>query len=109
MTTVLIKTQFEGFHYWPKAEHKEEYLQHIHRHIFHVELEVKVTNDERQIEFIEFKRRLNEYCTRWSVPTTNSCETIARFIALWVTDLNLEPIRVAVLEDNENGAVWYRD
>lgn len=111
MITILVRTQFEGFHRWPGASEdtKEEYLRSVHRHMFHVEVEIEVTSEDRQVEFIEFKRRLNEYCTRWNVPTTNSCETMARFIALWIIDLNLPPVRVLVTEDNENGACWYPD
>jgi hypothetical protein len=107
MITIFIRTQFAGVHSYPKADGKHEYLQYPHRHIFHVEVEVKVMHEERDIEFLTFKQYIDEYCTRWSVPTTNSCETMARHIALHLIDIKLHPIKVSVSEDGENGSIFY--
>jgi 6-pyruvoyl-tetrahydropterin synthase len=109
MMTIFISTQFEGIHRWPEAAGEFEYLKYPHRHMFYVEVEVEVTEENRQIEFLAFKKHINEYCEKWSVETTNSCETMAKHIAHHLLDIELQPIKVSVLEDNENGATWRKD
>lgn len=109
MQTIFIHTQFEGVHSFPKAEGKHEYLKYPHRHIFFVEVEVEVNHEERDIEFLEFKKYIDNYCLRWAVPTINSCETMAKHIALYLLDNKFKPYRVSVSEDNENGSSWLRD
>ena len=102
----IIKTQFEGIHSYPEASGEEEYLKYSHRHMFHVEVRIEQFHDNRDIEYIAFKRWTNGILNHID---TNlgfwSCERIAGSL---LTRFHLRypgrKITVAVLEDNENGA-----
>ena len=57
---VFVTFQKEGLHRWPDA-HKYpgiEFLANEHRHMFHFRVEIQVFHDDREIEFILFKREL---------------------------------------------------
>jgi len=102
---IIVKFQFTAVHYWPGAP-RNSILQHPHRHVFHVAVTKSVSHDDRAVEFIELKEQMEKaaqalYCKR---PTTNSCEMMARSLGTM-----FRCIQVAVLEDNENGAVWSSD
>lgn len=82
-----------------------------HRHIFHFRVEIEVFHDDRDIEFIQFKRWLERLYSDVdsSTPVLNlnhkSCEMIAEDLA---TEINARyPNRnmtITVSEDGENGA-----
>lgn len=98
-TFIWITCQFEGMHYWPNAP-EGSILNHPHRHIFHVKLTKLVKHDDRDIEFIDLKNKVEKYCYQeFSALTTHSCEDLAK-ILLEV----FEAERVDVSEDGENGA-----
>ena len=100
----------EGLHFFPGANElfpEVGYLEHLHRHIFFIEAEKEVFHDNRDKEFILFKRTIQEYLkTRFFEQESNclnfanmSCEMIARDL-LETFDLT----SCIVSEDNENGA-----
>lgn len=102
--SIYATHRFEALHRWPGASGKVAFLRHPHRHVFHVRAEVKVTHDDRQVEFLGLQRRLEQACARLkgkALARTWSCEHYARALgqALGCT-------RVEVSEDGENGAVW---
>ncbi len=103
-TRIWITTTFEGFHRWPDAPDEVAFLRHLHRHLFQVKAWKTVNHDDREIEFILFKRQVdriiadmkrNQFVEHWS------CEAWAKQIGL---ALNCQA--VAVSEDGENGADW---
>lgn len=106
---VTVRFQFEALHCWPgAAEHAESYLQHPHRHMFHVEGKRKVTHDDRDVEFIELRRNMLDFAEqRWGrgvfdlkmAPSTASCEQMA---TTFCEAFDLVSCRVS--EDGENGA-----
>ena len=104
--TVFCTTQFEGFHCWPNAPRHVDYLRSVHRHIFHVRAEKRVTEEDREIEFITLKKNLDSQIAILKVELeclplpTWSCETWARML---VERLQLSKCEVS--EDGENGAV----
>jgi hypothetical protein len=107
MTRIFCQTRFEGFHNWPNAPKEVDFLAVNHRHEFHVKAWKNVTHEDRQTEFILFKRFVENNIKQ--VLHTNdvghwSCETWARVIA----ELSLADT-VEVSEDGENGAEWSRD
>ena len=59
--TIVVKTQYEGIHCWPEAPDEVNFLKSLHRHIFNIEVEVEVHNDDRDIEFIMLKHRINHW------------------------------------------------
>lgn len=101
--TVFCRTQFEGFHCWPQAPDEVAFLRTLHRHMFHVELHVEVHHDDRDVEFILLKRRVDAIISgtqKAQDTSTWSCEQWCRLL-MDATGA----VKVAVSEDGENGSV----
>ena len=101
---ILISTQFPGFHHWPSAPEKYEYLSNVHRHMFHVKAALTVTHNNRDIEFIDLRDRITRHVHSWDINHQDesvdwSCEHIAELLLL---EFDLDWCEV--WEDNENGA-----
>ena len=112
-TNVIVKFQVEGLHCWPNAAKvfpEVAFLSDLHRHIFHITCKKKVNHDDRDVEFIIFKRDILEYLrgeyfdedVRCHQFNSKSCEMLAREL---YEEFNLE--YCSVFEDNENGAEIY--
>lgn len=81
-TFIRVRTQFEGFHYYPGASEIDPriaFLESEHRHMFHVEVKISVTHDDRELEFFLVKWALNEFIESGN-QNHKSCEMIARDI-----------------------------
>lgn len=107
-TYIIVNTQFTAIHNWPDCNIAEvDFLIHPHRHIFHVQVKCEVFHDNREIEFIQLKNRLNNYLSyiNNTFIGSKSCEMIAKDIAKFVNDLIGQNVvkSVRVLEDGENG------
>lgn len=115
--TTTIKTQFEGIHCYPDAPDEVSFLRYPHRHIFHVIVELDVFDDDREIEFIMAKHKLNKWLEAKKdfngvvQMGTTSCEQMAKAIITFMADIvpsgNKREIFVTVMEDGENGATAY--
>jgi len=101
-TNIIVKLQYEAIHNWPKCDLKEvEFLKYPHRHIFHIKCKMEVKHNDRDVEIIMLKRKIEKYL---SIQYDNnfgpkSCEMIAEELCE-LFNLNY----CSVLEDNENGA-----
>lgn len=109
-TTIIVRTQKEGIHCYPKAPSEVEFLRFPHRHMFHIEAELTVFHDDRELEFILVKRDLDKWLSGVYNLNYKSCEMIANdiidhLVSRW-TNIGEPPrfIRVDVFEDGENGA-----
>lgn len=106
---VVVKAQFEGFHYWKDAPEEVKFLRDLHRHIFHVRVEVPVKHENRDVEIILLKQFINDTCSILTEPIKKkglSCEQIATMIAKIVAmRYDVDRCAVEVLEDNENGGI----
>jgi hypothetical protein len=104
-TNIIVNLQHEALHQWSDCSLKGvEFLKYPHRHIFHICCKKEVTHDDRDIEIILLKRKINKYLNEMFPKTFGemSCEMIAKLL-LNCFELNY----CSVLEDNENGAeVW---
>ena len=63
-TNVIVKLQVEGLHNWPDAAKvfpEVGFLSDLHRHMFHITCKKKVNHDDRDVEFIMFKRDIQDY------------------------------------------------
>jgi uncharacterized protein YqgQ len=104
--TIWVRFQKEGIHCYPDAPAGVEFLKHPHRHMFHFEVEIQVYHDDRDIEFILFKRELEQlYSDAILQLDYKSCEMISNDLAEYI--INKYPrrwLRIVVSEDNENGA-----
>ena len=113
-TYVIVTLRVEGLHWWMEAATEcpeSEFLRHTHRHMFHIKAKKLAMHDDRDIEIIQLKRRINDYL-REVYPVENgkvifrskSCEMIAKDILLEFKLASCE-----VLEDGENGAIVESD
>jgi hypothetical protein len=106
----------EGMHKYPAAltdpalatgdEYDVSFLGYPHRHIFHFKVWIGVTHDDRDIEFIQFKRwLLNLYKDATLSLDYKSCEMMSGdlFDAISTKYPNRE-VWIEVSEDGENGS-----
>jgi hypothetical protein len=100
----------EGIHKYPAALEDPgladvSFLGYPHRHIFHFRVSIDVFHNDRDIEFIQFKRWLESLYSDSTLDLDyKSCEMIAD--DLYVQIANRYPERnvtISVSEDNENG------
>jgi len=113
---IWVTFQKEGVHLYPAAKDDPalatggwddvSFLGVAHRHIFHFRVAIDVFHDDRDIEFIQFKRWLESlYASDILELNHRSCEMIAEELAHEIH--NKYPgrsITISVAEDNENGA-----
>lgn len=108
---VVITFQLEGFHSWPRAPYvfpDVAFLADRHRHMFHFKLVKQVHHDDRDVEFIRWKREVvqwlqHQYGEFGKAPLqfgTMSCEQIAKELLQ-----KYDCTSVEVWEDGENGAI----
>ena len=104
-TAIWVTFQVEGIHQWKDATN---YLRHPHRHMFHFRVELSVTHDDREVEFINLKNDLLNFARERMFPDEPvglSCEMAAKVMItnLRATYGNRDYV-VEVSEDGENGA-----
>lgn len=81
-TFIKVRTEFEGFHYYPGAgsiDPRIKFLETEHRHMFKVEVKISVTHLDRELEFFLVKWALHEYIKSGNM-NHKSCEMIAEDI-----------------------------
>ena len=108
--------QKEGIHRYPAAlddpnlctagEMDVSFLGYAHRHMFHFRVAIEVFHDDRDIEFIQFKRWLEGLYNSGVLELDHrSCEMIAEELAQQINQKYPgREIEITVAEDNENGA-----
>jgi hypothetical protein len=115
LKTIFVTFQKEGVHYYPAAATDPKlktgewddvsFLGVPHRHIFHFRVRIEVFHDDRDIEFIQFKRWLEKLYNEDILELNHkSCEMIS-------DDLYGEisarypgrMVEIEVSEDGENG------
>ena len=113
---IWVTFQKEGMHKYPAAlddpklatgdEYDVSFLGYPHRHIFHFKVAIEVFHDDRDIEFIQFKRwLLNLYKEGTIQSNFKSCEMMSD--DLYVAIAKKYPgrkIEINVSEDGENGS-----
>ena len=107
----------EGIHCYPAAatdpllatgdEYDVSFLGTPHRHIFHFRVSIDVFHNDRDIEFIQFKRWLeNLYKDAILALDYKSCEMIADDLYLQIAGrYPNRNVSIDVSEDGENGAL----
>lgn len=109
---IWVSFQKEGIHKYPAALENPlledvSFLGYPHRHIFHFRVSIDVWHNDRDIEFIQFKRWLEslysgqQNCLRLDY---KSCEMMADDLYLRIADrYPNRNVVINVSEDNENG------
>lgn len=114
---IWVTFQKEGLHKYPAAltdpalktndEYDVSFLGYIHRHIFKFTVWISVNTNDRDIEFIQFKRWLEKlYSEKTLLLDFKSCEMIAEDLYAQIN--NRYPgrnVTIEVSEDGENGAL----
>lgn len=113
---IWVTFQREGIHCYPDAlsnpllatgdKYDVSFLGNPHRHIFHFKISIEIFHLDRDIEFIQFKRWIeNMYTDNILQLNHQSCEMIAcnlyERIAIRYPG---RAVKIDVSEDNENGA-----
>ena len=118
---IWVTFRREGIHKYPAAatdpqlatgdQYDVSFLGYPHRHIFHFNVGIQVFHNDRDVEFIQFKRWLEQlYSGTQGVLSLDykSCEMISddlyEAIASRYPDRD---IKITVSEDGENGATIY--
>jgi hypothetical protein len=113
---IWVTFRKEGIHKYPAAatdpalatgdEYDVSFLSSPHRHIFHFTVAIEVFHNDRDIEFIQFKRWLEKLYAGGTLELNyKSCEMISD--DLYEAIANRYPnrdIEITVAEDGENGA-----
>jgi len=114
---IWVTFQKEGIHFYPAAatdpalatgdEYDVSFLSAPHRHIFHFRVWIDVFHDDRDIEFIQFKRWLEKLYREGTVQLDyKSCEMMADDLYLQIAARYPErSVWIEVSEDGENGAL----
>ena len=104
--SIFVQFRKEGIHCYPDAPAGVEFLKHPHRHMFHFKATVSVEHNDRDIEFILFKRELESIFDSGAMEVDyKSCEMLAEELIDYITDkYPNRVISVEVSEDGENGA-----
>lgn len=113
---IWVTFRKEGIHKYPFAdkdpklatgdEYDVSFLAVPHRHIFHFKVWISVTHNDRDIEFIQFKRWLENLYNNKTLQLNNkSCEMMSD--DLYSKILEKYPSReiwIEISEDGENGS-----
>ena len=114
---IWVTFQKEGIHCYPAAasdpalatgdEYDVSFLASPHRHIFHFQVWIDVVHNDRDIEFIQFKRWLeNLYRDDTLQLDHKSCEMISDDLYLQIAQKYPDrSVWIEVSEDGENGAL----
>jgi hypothetical protein len=114
---IYVTFNKEGIHKYPAAlddpnlstgdEYDVSFLGYPHRHIFYFVVKIEVFHNDREIEFIQFKRWLLSLYNQNILELNNqSCEMIAENLYEKIaTKYPNRDIIIEVSEDNENGVV----
>jgi hypothetical protein len=109
---IEVGFQKEGIHKYPAALEDPKladvsFLGYPHRHIFHFYVQLEVHHNDRDVEFILFKRELENLFHQGTMQCDyKSCEMLAEDLIEYIS--NKYPnrdITVKVYEDDENGAI----
>ena len=116
---IWVTFQKEGIHKYPAAledpllatgdEYDVSFLGYPHRHIFHFKIQIEVFHNDRDIEFIQFQRWLENLYNKGTLELDfMSCEMISDDLYDQISERYTgRSITINVSEDNENGCRIY--
>lgn len=114
---IWITFRKEGVHLYPAAKNDPNlatgkwddvsFLGYAHRHMFHFKVAIQVFHDDRDIEFIQFKRWLEGLYNEEVLELNHrSCEMISDELADAINVAYPNRImEIEVAEDGENGSI----
>lgn len=114
---IWVTFRKEGVHRYPAAltdpklatgdEYDVSFLGHPHRHMFHFKVYLEVFHDDRDVEFIQFKRWLENLYNKGTLELDyKSCEMMADDLHGQISSKYTDrKIWIEVSEDGENGCI----
>jgi len=114
---IWVTFRKEGIHKYPAAltdpalatgdEYDVSFLGYLHRHIFHFKVWISVEHSDRAIEFIQFKRWLENLYNQGTLQLDyKSCEMMAEDLYEQIAaKYPGREVWIEVSEDGENGAL----
>jgi hypothetical protein len=109
--SIFVQFRKEGIHKYPAAAtdpklESVSFLGSPHRHIFHFRVTLDVFHNDRDVEFIMFKRELEGLYGNGTLQMDfQSCEMLAESLIEYISKKYTgRNISVEVSEDGENGA-----
>lgn len=110
-TMIWVTFQHEGFHAFDRAKTDKklsdvDFLANRHRHIFHCNVTIDVKHDDRDIEFIQFKRFMEQFTQYDNASCEQICKRLYDHIVYnsGIPEVGKRRIIISVAEDGENGA-----
>jgi len=115
---IFVTFQREGVHCYPAAatdpalktgdEYDVSFLASPHRHMFHFRVSIEVFHNDRDIEFIQFKRWLDNLYQGVLELNFKSCEMISDDLYKQIASRYPErDVHIEVSEDGENGCTIF--
>lgn len=106
---IFITFEKEGIHQYPAAPDDVSFLKYPHRHMFHFKVTIDVFHNDRDIEFILFKRELESLYGNGILQLhSKSCEMLAEELIEYISKKYINrDISIEVSEDGENGAILH--
>ena len=116
---IWVTFRKEGIHKYPAAiddpklatggDDDVSFLGYPHRHIFHFKVAIEVFHNDRDIEFIQFKRWLESLYEKGTIQLDyRSCEMMADDLYAEIKiKYSKRDVRIEVSEDGENGCEIY--
>lgn len=111
MRQIWVTFQKEGIHKYPAALDDPnledvKFLGYPHRHIFHFKVWIDVFHNDRDLEFIQFKRWMESlFNTGVMEIDYMSCEMLSDELAFHIYQKYPgRNFKISVSEDNENGS-----
>jgi len=102
--SIVVRCQVPGFHHWENPHPARRYLADRHRHLFHVEVEMTVAHDDREVEYHD----LLDHCRVWfpgGEMGPMSCEQMATRLARDIASVYPgRQLVVSIFEDGEAGS-----
>ena len=117
--SIWVTFRKEGVHMYPGADTDPKlatgewddvsFLGIPHRHIFHFKVRIEVFHNDRDIEFIQFKRWLEKlYSDNTLELDFKSCEMISDALYLIINERYPgRGVQIEISEDGENGSLTF--
>ena len=114
---IWVTFRKEGIHRYPAAltdpklatgdEYDVSFLGHPHRHMFHFKVYLEIFHDDRDVEFIQFKRWLENLYNQGTLALDyKSCEMMSDDLYGQISSKYTDrKIWIEVSEDGENGCI----
>ena len=114
---IWVTFRKEGIHRYPAAltdpklatgdEYDVSFLGHPHRHMFHFKVYLEVFHDDRDVEFIQFKRWLENLYNQGTLALDfKSCEMMADDLYGQISSKYTDrKVWIDISEDGENGCL----